>query len=687
MRNVTDPTNGFHDAAAALEESWRQWENFARAQQMGQIGWWRLDTRKNILAWSPENYRIFGAPLGAPQSYETFLEKVHPEDRTFVHERWLAALKGEPYDIEHRIVADGQEKWVREKASLEFDENGALLGGFGVTQDITDRKRAEIALQSSARRNELLTRVAARLLQTSDVQGVVEELCAEVMSLLDCQVFFNYLVDEESGRLRLNACAGIPQEEAREIEWLDYGHAICGVVARDGERVIACDIGSGGDKRAAHVCSYGGHAYCCHPLVVQGKLMGTLSFGTKTRPAFSDADVDLIQAVSQLMSMAMARLKMEHALLEADKRKDEFLATLAHELRNPLAPIRTGLFVLKRRGSEGPEALRVQEMMERQVDHIVRLVDDLLEVSRIRSGKIVLKTERVDLRDLIDQAVEASQQLLESNGVALNVVRSEEPLLVDGDPVRLVQVFANLLSNAAKYTPAGGSATMAARQAGNQAEVTVSDTGVGIPADMLAHVFDLFAQVNRTLGRSKGGLGIGLALVRKLMRLHGGSVEAKSEGPGKGSTFIVRLPLSPQERKDGLLRAATLDASPAHRVLIVEDDDDVVYTLSMLLREQGAAVRVVFDTERGLEAVGSFKPDVVFIDLGLAGVDGYEAARRIRAMPEGRDATIVALTRWGGDTVRDHVTKAGFDLHVTKPASMGDIERVLDFRRGVRGEG
>lgn len=659
-------------------ESWRQWENFARAQQLGQIGWWRMDVTRNVLTWSAENYRIFGQPIGAPQTYETFLETVHPDDRAYVHERWTAALHGEPYDIEHRILVDGEEKWVREKACLEFDATGALLGGFGVTQDISERKNAEIALQRGVRRNELLTRIAARLLQSSDVQGVVEELCAEVMQFLDCQAFFNYLVDEEAGCLRLNACAGIPEDRAREIEWLDYGVAICGTVARDRQRIVVDNIFVGADPRTAIVASCGIKAYCCHPLIAQGRLMGTLSFGAKTRPAFTDAEIEVMQAVSQLVSMAMARLRMEKALLEADRRKDEFIATLAHELRNPLAPIRTGLLVLKRTGGQGPNAVRVQEMMERQVDHIVRLVDDLLEVSRIRSGKIELKTERLDLRDLMDQAIEASQQFLDANGVSLTVVRPDEPLMIDGDPVRLVQVIANLLSNAAKYTPSGGRAEIAARRQGGQAELTVADNGVGIPADMLPHVFDLFAQVDRTLGRAQGGLGIGLALVRKLLRLHGGQVEARSDGPGKGSTFVVRLPLAPGVAQGG---HQSERSGSARRVLIIEDDDDAVLGLSMLLRAQGADVRTAFDGKRGLEALHSFDPDVVFVDLGLAGMDGYEAARRIRAKPEGRDAVIVALTRWGGETAREHVKKAGFDLHITKPASMGDIERALDFRR------
>lgn len=668
----------FQSADSASAESWRQWENFARAQELGQIGWWRLDTTRNVLTWSAENYRIFGQPIGTPQSYESFLQVVHPDDRAYVDEKWRAALRGEPYDLEHRVLVDGQEKWVREKACLEFDAAGALLGGFGVTQDITDRKHAEIALQWGVRRNELLTRIAARLLQSSDVQGAVEELCADVMQFLDCQAFFNYLVDDESGRLHLNACAGIPEDRAREIEWLDYGVAICGAVARDRERIVAENVCASADPRTALIASCGIKAYCCHPLMAQGRLMGTLSFGAKTRSAFGDDEIEVMQAVSQLVSMAMARLRVEQALLEADRRKDEFLATLAHELRNPLAPIRTGLLVLKRTGAQGPNAVRVQEMMERQVDHIVRLVDDLLEVSRIRSGKIELKRERLDLRDLMDQAIEASQQFLDANGVSLTVVRPDAPLMIDGDPVRLVQVIANLLSNAAKYTPSGGHAEIAARRVGSQAELTVADNGVGIPTDMLPHVFDLFAQVDRTLGRAQGGLGIGLALVRKLLRLHGGQVEARSDGPGKGSVFLVRLPLASAFAQGGPQREG---GRSSRRVLVIEDDDDVVHGLSMLLRAQGANVRTAFDGKRGVEAVQSFHPQVVFIDLGLEGMDGYEAARRIRALPEGRDAIIIALTRWGGETAREHVKKAGFDLHIAKPVSMGDIERVLDFRR------
>jgi signal transduction histidine kinase len=665
----------------ALREVWRQWENFARAQELGQIGWWRLDMASNALTWSAENYRIFGAPLGSPQTYETFLATVHPDDRAYVHEKWTAALCGAPYDIEHRLLVGGQEKWVHEKACLEFDEKGALLSGFGVTQDITDRKNAEIALQWSVRRNELLSKLGARLLQAGDAQEIVEELCAEVMQFLDCQVFFNYLLDERVGRLRLNACAGIPPEEAQKIEWLDYGVAVCGCVARDGKRIIAENIPSLGDERTALVESYGVKAYCCHPLMSQGGLIGTLSFGTKTRATFTNAEIEVMQAVTQLVTMAMTRLKMEQALREADRRKDEFLATLSHELRNPLAPVRTGLMLLKRIGGQGPQAVRVQEMMQRQVDHIVRLVDDLLEVSRIRSGKIDLRKERIDLSAIIDQAVEASQSFFDANGVKLTINKPEAPLMVDADPVRLVQVAVNLLNNAAKFTEAGGWTEIAAMRDGEEALLIVSDNGVGIPGEMLPRVFDLFVQAHGTRARAQGGLGIGLEQVRTLVRLHGGDVSAESAGQGRGSRFTVRLPLSCGKRQGEQKAPIATGEQRVRRVLVVDDNEDAAECLAMLLRERGASVHVAFNGESALRAVRELQPEIIFLDLGMPGMDGYETARAIRASAEGRDATLAALTGWGGDEVREKGREAGFDVHVTKPASLADIERALNIRR------
>jgi PAS domain S-box-containing protein len=667
------------DVALGLDRS----QNFARAQQLGQIGWWRLDTRRNVLTWSEENYRIFGVTLGASQTYETFLEAVHPDDRDYVDERWNAALRGEPYDLEHRIIVDGAVKWVREKADLDFDANGNLLGGFGITQDITDRKAVETALQWSVRRNELLSNTAARLLQSRDVQGVVSELCAEVMRFINCDVFFNFVVDESAKRLRLNACGGIGEAEAAQIEWLDFGVAICGCVARDGERIIAEHISCHEDVRTALVKSLGVEAYCCHPMLSQGKLIGTLSFGAKSRPTFTLDEIEVMQAVSHLVAMAMARLKMEQALRDSARRKDEFLATLAHELRNPLAPIRTGLHLLRQFDRQDPNAPRVQEMMARQVDHIVRLVDDLMEVSRIRSGKIELKMERVDVPTIIHQAIEASRPFLDASGIALSVRVPTRPLHIEADPVRLTQVICNLLNNAAKYTEAGGRVDIEAHARDDQAVVSVADTGAGIPPEMLPHIFELFAQVDRTRDRAQGGLGIGLALVRTLVTMHGGEATAESAGPGRGSRFVLRLPLSqgaacavPQEfGSQGKL------ASPPERVLVIDDNEDAAISMAMLLRAMGAEVRAAYDGARGIETFESFLPGLVFLDLGMPGIDGFETARRLRAIPAGRSATIVALTGWGGEETRRQTREAGFDLHMTKPASLEDVAKAFAFAR------
>lgn len=666
---------------AASEQSHELCKNFARAQKLGQIGWWRLDTSRNILTWSEENSRIFGAPPNAPQSYETFLAAVHPDDRAYVEAKWAAAIQGEPYDIEHRIITNGVVKWVREKADLDVDATGNLLGGFGITQDITDRKAVESALQWNVRRNELLSNTAARLLQSSDVQGAVSEICAEVMRFIECDVFFNFVVDEGANRLRLNAHAGIGESQAAQIEWLDLGVAICGCVARDRERIVAERLSCHEDARTMLVKSYGIEAYCCHPLMSQGKLVGTLSFGAKSRPAFTPEEIEVMQAVSHLVAMAMARLRMEQALRDAGRRKDEFLATLAHELRNPLAPIRTGLHLMRQIGEQDPHAPRIQEMMERQVDHIVRLVDDLMEVSRIRSGKIELKIEQVDIAAIIRQAIESSQPFLDASGLSLTVKTPDAPLHVRADPVRLTQVLCNLLNNAAKYTEAGGHVEVEAYARGDQAVVSVADTGAGIPPEMLPHIFELFAQVDRTRDRAQGGLGIGLALVTTLMAMHGGEVSAESAGPGQGSRFTLRLPLSqgaPRAAPDVGLQSKPV---PPERVLVIDDNEDAAVSMAILLRALGADVRAAHDGAGGIAAFESFHPGLVFLDLGMPGLDGFETARRLRASPEGRAATLVALTGWGGEETRRRTREAGFDLHMTKPASMADVEKAFALAR------
>jgi signal transduction histidine kinase/ActR/RegA family two-component response regulator len=372
-------------------------------------------------------------------------------------------------------------------------------------------------------------------------------------------------------------------------------------------------------------------------------------------------------------------------LREADRRKDEFLATLAHELRNPLAPLRTGLDVLKT--APGTEAAgRAREMMDRQLGHMVRLIDDLLDISRITLGKLILKPERLTLRSVIDAAVEASRPAIDAAHHLLLVSLPDAPIWLEADRTRLAQVVGNLLNNAAKYTPRGGRLEVRARREGNDAVIEVQDSGIGIPPETISEAFQLFSQLNRTLDRAQGGLGIGLALVRKLLDAHGGTIEAKSEGLGRGCTFTVRVPALPEAPVATSARpgeAPTLQQ--AQRVLVVDDNYDAADSLSMLLEALGHQTRTAHSGPEAVVAAEEFLPDLIFLDIGLPGLSGYEVARRLRKRAEIASAMLVALTGWGKEEDRRKALEAGFDVHLTKPVDLKAIETVLAKSTNGRG--
>jgi PAS domain S-box-containing protein len=371
--------------------------------------------------------------------------------------------------------------------------------------------------------------------------------------------------------------------------------------------------------------------------------------------------------------------RVDQALREADRNKDEFLATLAHELRNPLAPLANGLALLRLAGADNPRLQRTVLIMDRQLGHMVRLVDDLLDVARISMGKIELQRERVALNEVIALAIEAMRERLEQRELHLDLHLGGQELCVEGDRVRLTQVFTNLLSNAVKYTPRGGRIQVRLEVDGEQAAVSIADTGIGIPAWALPHVFDLFSQVRIHQEQSEGGLGLGLSLVRSLVALHGGSVGAASDGAGRGSTFTVRLPRVdgqwPSIQDSG--HAALAPASSALQVLVADDNEDAAMTLASLLEFEGHQVRVAFDGEQAVASATAQRPDVAFLDLGMPRLDGMEAARRLRGLPAGRRMLIVALTGWGQEKDRDRTREAGFDAHLVKPPRLTDLVEIL----------
>ncbi|WP_169728094.1 PAS domain-containing protein [Massilia alkalitolerans] len=371
--------------------------------------------------------------------------------------------------------------------------------------------------------------------------------------------------------------------------------------------------------------------------------------------------------------------KLASDLEEADRRKTEFLATLAHELRNPLAPIRSGLSVMRLKGDNPASVARVREMMERQVSHMVHLIDDLLDIARISGGKLELKKERADLRGVLSNAVETSLPLIETGRHELSVDVPEHAVPVEADVTRIAQVVANLLNNAAKYTPNGGRIGLSLRIEGSDALIAVSDNGIGIPQDELSSVFEMFSQVGHHLERAQGGLGIGLSLVRRLVDMHGGSVAAASGGPHAGSTFTVRLPLA-DGAQDTLVQPVPQSAEGAvggTRILVVDDNVDAATTLSMILEACGYTTQVAHGGIEALAAAQAFRPQVAFLDIGMPGMDGYETARAMRGLEGLEDVTLVALTGWGADSDRRKSNEAGFDQHLTKPVQLDVVQDLL----------
>ena len=371
------------------------------------------------------------------------------------------------------------------------------------------------------------------------------------------------------------------------------------------------------------------------------------------------------------------RKRAEEQLREADERKNEFLAVLAHELRNPLAPLRNGLQILKRQSEVGPTISQTVSMMDRQMTHLVRLVDDLLDVSRITRGKLELRQRKLLLTEVLDSAVESTRAFIELHRHEFNYDIRARDLLVDADPDRLAQVFSNLLLNAAKYTDDGGCITLSLDHENGEAIVAVQDNGVGIPPQALERVFDMFAQLRSDDVRRTQGLGIGLSLVRTLVQMHDGTVRAFSEGPGRGARFTVRLPLAEGPVTPDVTAAPVAARKRGQRVLVVDDNTDAAASLALLLEMEDYEVCTAVDGEEAVEQARIFEPQIIFMDLAMPRLNGLEAARRIRALPQGKPVRIVALTGLGQPADRQRSHNAGMDHHLTKPVSLDALQSVL----------
>lgn len=625
---------------ARAQEALRESEfRLQLALSSGNIGIYEWRIESDELIWDDWLRKKWGLPAGAAVSHALFMEGVHAADRKHVQDavdRSLDPQGGGSLSLEYRLARPDQtERWIATTGAVFF-ENGRPIRMVGTAQDVTERKRAEAERQKFVSLAE----------QSMEFIGI-------------CSLEFEPLYINPAGA-RL---VGLEREKAPRTPIQDYFFPEDrAFVFNEFHACLLRDDHANVEIRFRHFKTGEALWMLYNVFVLRDEGGAPIGLATVSR------DIT-------------ARKRAEEALKAADRRKDEFLATLAHELRNPLAPIRNAVHILRHDVGEttkGKRDLALLSMMDRQVEHLIRLVDDLLEVSRITRGKIELKKRRVDLGEVLRHAVETAQPMIDAGGHELKVELPSEPMELDADPVRLAQVFTNLLNNAAKYTEHGGVIELVAERRGKEAAVAVRDSGVGIPPEMLPRVFDLFTQVDRSLGRAQGGLGIGLALVKSLLRLHGGTVEAHSGGLGRGSVFLVRLPIGAKQSSEAPMPATTgVEASGARRILVIDDDHDVADSLVMFLETFGADVRVAYSGPDGVEAVKAFEPELVFLDLGMPGMDGYETARRIRALPNGAGVKLVALTGWGQDQIRDRAREAGFDRQLTKPAGLDALQELL----------
>jgi PAS domain S-box-containing protein len=529
-------------------------------------------------------------------------------------------------------------------------------------------------------RLRLLWAAAAVMLSSAEPDAMLRELFANIAPHFGLDSYYNYMVNETGDAMRLVSCVGIPDETAERIKRLEFGQAISGAVALHRQPFVATHIQQSDDPKVQCVKSISVRACACNPLQVDNDLLGTLAFTSRTRDQFDEDELEILRTICQYIAVAYERLRLVRKLQDADRRKDEFLATLAHELRNPLAPICNGLELLRRADGNAGLIELARGVMGRQLDQMVRLIDDLLDMSRISQGKIQVRKEQVQVAAVVRSAVEAARPFIDRQRQELTITLPPEAIYLDADPTRLAQVIANLLDNAAKYTEPGGHIWLTVERQSDEVAISVRDTGIGIAVEHLRRIFEMFSQVTPALERSHGGLGIGLALVRGLVELHGGNVLARSSGIGRGSEFVVRLPVVDvpvQQQLKEPVDSGTRPSVRTCRILAVDDNRDAADSLAMMLRLMGHETRTAYDGLEAVESAAAFQPDVVLLDIGLPKMNGYEAARHIRQQPWGKGMALIALTGWGQEEDKRRALEAGFDRHTTKPVDVTELEKLL----------
>ncbi len=633
--------------AESLAESEARYRSALKA---GRMGSWETDFVANTRTWSQEGMALFGLSLpdgrgqvgGSGDEYE---QALHPDDRHLVEDYRRRAEHEDSFAADYRIVrSDGTQLWLSGRGLVVArGPDGQVQRLVSIMADVSERRQVEAHL--AIERKRLALALEAGQMGAYDLDIVRDELWWSPRTYAIFGVDPASFTPTRATVIELvhpDDRASFIRQRAEAIERrLPFAVEL---------RVVR------GDGRVAWIAHRGRTAYD--------------HAGRPVRHFGITMDIS-------------DRKYAEEALRDADRKKDAFIATLAHELRNPLAPIRNAVSLLGLSAADDPQARWCRDVIDRQVGQMTHLLEDLLDVSRMTRGQLQLRLETLAVSTVIERAVEIARPAIDAGGHDLRTTMPAGPLFVRGDLTRLAQVFSNLLINAAKYTRERGVITLTAEVGGDDVVVRVGDTGIGLSAEQMPLIFEMFGQLASALDRSQGGLGIGLSLARQLIGLHGGEIAARSDGPGRGSEFTVRLPLVRDADPEAPVMAAspTATAGPTWRVLIADDLVDSADTLALLFEASGHAVRVAYDGEEALAIGESFRPEIVLLDLGMPKLDGYEACRRMRATSWGHDATLVAQTGWGQGDDRRRTRNAGFDLHVVKPI---DVDKLMALLRTMR---
>lgn len=635
---------------------------------------------KEVLGYRPEEI---------PADSKWWWNQIHPDDLPdTADEQRLLARAGDRIVTEYRVRhKDGRWLHVEDRSVVMKDAAGQPLKLIGCTVDVSDRKRAEIDARRRSEQVRRLAEVAARLNTLHDIPSIMGVVNAEARDIIGAhQSVIRMAVGGDWGRSRVVTSLSDKYAAWRRYEEPPDGSGIYRLVCETGQpmRLTQAEV-------VAHPAwkAFGRHADLHPPL--RGWLaapltrlpdgnQGLIQMSDKYEDRdFTADDESVLVQLAQMTSVALSNAWLLDELRAADRRKDEFLATLAHELRNPLAPIQNSLELMKCADADAAEVERSRGLIERQIRHMVRLVDDLLDVSRITRDKLELRKEPVDLTALLRLKQQTYQPSAAEAGQKLVFDLPAEPVLLEADPVRLAQVFGNLLTNAIKYTPSGGRIELALFRDGGDAVVCVQDTGVGLSPEQIPRVFDMFTQIDRSLEGSRGGLGIGLTISKRLVELHGGAISVRSPGPGKGAEFTVRIPLAkapPAPQAPGPAETSATTGS-ALRILVVDDNRDSAATMARLLEHAGHATELAFDGEEALAKAESYRPDAILLDIGLPKINGYEVCRAIRAADWGRSLRLIAITGWGQEEDRRKSREAGFDTHLVKPVQYAALLAAL----------